>query len=261
MATNTLRPGLLVSLKTQIKGGVDYRQKTIEAAHNTGGGSEKAVWETERTITDPVEYEAAKIARGKARSIVTAVCSQSAFGLLCPEVNAGVLEAAIADARKVVDAFNATAGLSRVSVYVITGKVASDDVEAVKAINSEVRDLLDTMASGVNNLDVKVIRDAAAKAKSLGSMLSPDAEARIQIAIDTARTAARKMVKAGEQAAQEIDRAAVRKIAEQRTAFLDLDEGKAIAKPTSEARALDLDVKNASDAYVRKAKRERANAL
>jgi hypothetical protein len=111
----------------------------------------------------------------------------------------------------------------------------------VKAINSEVSDLLAQMETGLRNLDVKSIRDAAAKAKGIGQMLSPDAAARIQIAIDAARESAKKIVKAGETAAAEIDLRAIRTVTDMRTAFLDIDEAKEIAAPKQEARALDFE--------------------
>lgn len=237
---NTLRPGLLVSLKTSVAGNVSYDKKPIEVEHIVDTGAQKTRWETERTIIDPVEHEAAKVARSKAAGLIRRVCAVSAFGLLCPEVASPDLDAAVAEARRVVDEFNAGAKLSRISVYVITGRIVPDDVEAVKAINSEVRDLLSDMADGIKNLDVKVIREAATKAKNLGSMLSPDAGARIQIAIEAARTAARRIVQAGEQGAAMIDTFSLRKITESRTAFLDLDPVNDVAVPATEGRALDL---------------------
>jgi hypothetical protein len=257
MQTSTLRPGLLVSLNTTISGNVTYKRREIEADHITDQGTKEASWQTDRTIFDPVEDEKARIVRSKARSLVTAVCARSAFGLLCPESKAANLDAAISDARKLADEFNATANLSRVGVYVITGRIAQDDVEAVRAINSEVRELMAAMAAGIGNLDVEQVREAANKARNISSMLTPEAQDRIAIAIKTARDAARKIVQAGEQAAQEIDLVAMRKIEEARTAFLDLDETPTdVAAPELEQRALDLDptVKAASDAYVANAK-------
>lgn len=240
MQSTTLRPGLLVSLKTAIHGNVTYSKRVIEDEHLTEAGQEQATWETQRVISNPVEHERAKKARSKASALVRGVCAASAFGLLCPENKADDLAAAIGEARKVADEFNATAELSNISVYVITGRVAPDDVEAVKAINSEVRDLLSDMSQGVRDLDVKVIRDAANRARELGSMLSPDSEARVRIAIDSARDAARKIVKAGETAAREIDMGAVRKITEMRTTFLDLDEIGEVQAPQAAGRAIDL---------------------
>jgi hypothetical protein len=113
-------------------------------------------------------------------------------------------------------------------------------VEAVKAINSEVRELLADMETGLKNMDPKVIRQAASKAKEVGGMLTAEAAARVQIAIDAARASATAMVKAGEQAAAEVDLSTIRRIKEMRTSFLDLDEENEIARPVEKARAVDF---------------------
>lgn len=241
LQSSTLRPGLLVSLKTTIDGNVSYDKRTIEAEHVDATGAAKATWETERTIADPAEHEAAQVARSKASSLVRAICARSAFGLLCPEAREADLDEAIQAARRVADAFNAGAKLSRVSVYVITGRIAPDDVEAVRAINSEIRGLLDEMESGVRRLDVEAVRDAASRAKNVGAMLAPESAARVAAAVEAARSVARRIVKAGEAAAQEIDAASLRAITDARTAFLDLEgAGNEIAAPASEGRAIDL---------------------
>jgi hypothetical protein len=224
MQTATLRPGLIVSLKTSVRGNVRYTKRDIESEHTIESGALKAVWETERMVSDPEEFERAKVARGKARSLVTGICALSAFGLLCPENRAGDLEGAIAEARDVARQFNDSARLSKIDVYVITGRIAENDVEAIRAISSEIRDLIDDMARGVENLDAEAVRTAANKARNIGQMLSPEAARRVKDAIDAARSAARKIVKAGEQASTEIDVVALRAITEARTAFLDLDD-------------------------------------
>ena len=236
----TLRPGLLVSLKTSLVGNVSYRARTIEEEHRNEDGAQVARWETERTITDPEEHEAAKKARSKATAIVRAVCAYSAFGLLCPEDKAAALESAVAEARATIEAFNDGARLSRVQLYVITGRIAPDDVEAVRAINSEVAELMATMKDGIDALDVKAVREAASRAKGLGSMLTPAAAARVEDAVAAARSVARKITKAGETAALAIDKVTLARITDARTAFLDLDDAKEIQAPTVEGRALDL---------------------
>ena len=240
LKTSTLRPGLLVSVKTSIRGNVTYSTRDLDADHIESDGSRQARWETERRIADPLEHEVANKARSKARSLISGVCAYSAFGLLCPENRADDLDRAVADARRTCDEFNATARLTRLYVNVIAGRIAPDDVEAVRAINSEVRDLLAVMAEGVKTLDVRVIRDAANRTRSLGAMLSTDARARVQTAIDAARRAASDIVKAGEQAAIEIDRRALEAITESRTAFLDLDEPDVVAAPPIAGRAIDF---------------------
>jgi hypothetical protein len=240
VALSTLRPGLLVSLKTSCRGNVTYEREDLEVKEQVAENEDRAEWLTKRTIADVAEHKAAEDARSKARSIIARICTQSAFGLLCPEADADKLDKAVAEARELVDEFNRTAALTRVHVYVIAGRIAQDDVEAVKAINSEVQDLLDAMVIGVEKLDVKAIRDAAAKAKQLGSMLTPAAKALVGSAIDNARAAATRIVKAGEAAAIEIDESAIRMITASRTAFLDLSDALEVARPQAEARAIDL---------------------
>ena len=238
---STLRPGLLVSLKTSIRGNVKWDRRDIEREYVASNGARVAKWETERTIADPEEFKRAQEVRAQAGGFVRSVCARSTFGLLCPETAADKLEAAITDARALADEFNTNAKLTRVNIYIIAGRIEPNDIEATRAINGEVRDLLADMERGLSNLDVRTVRAAAARAKSIGRMLSPDAAARIQTAVDAARASARRIVGAGEQVAQEIDQATIKRIAEQRVAFLDLEEPKELAAPTVEARALDLE--------------------
>jgi hypothetical protein len=238
MQTSTLRPGLLISLKTSIRGNVHYDKRDLQREHLTEAGAKFAKWETSRTIVDPAEYETATKVRSRARSIISGICAKSAFGLLCPENAAVNLEQAIAEARHLVAGFNNAAKVTRLDVYIMPGRIASDEVEAVAAINSEVRDLLADMVEGVSNLDVKLIRDAADRARSLGQMLSPDAQGRLQVAIDVARAEARR-IKAGETATLEVDQRAIRRINETRTTFQDLDPALDVAESTVDRRSHD----------------------
>lgn len=241
MRSTTLRPGLLVSLKTTISGNVEYRRVDVETDHMTPEGTKRAVWETQRTINDPEEHEKAVMVRAKCRNTIAGVCSYSTFGLLCPDSRKADLDKAIEEAQLLARAFNEIASQTRVQVYVIAGRVEPNDLEAVKAINSEVRDLMTTMEQGLAKLDVKQVREAAVRAKSLGQMLTESAKEKIQSAIDVARDLARKIVKAGEEGALVIDQASIRKIAESRTAFLDIDmEDVQVAAPAAVGRAIDM---------------------
>lgn len=241
MDMTTLRPGLLVSLKTGVTGNVSYKRADIEPDHLTEAGTKQAKWETERTIDDPDEFEKAHATRSKCRGGIYKVCTQSTFGLLCPEDKKDDLDKAVEAAQILAAEFNATATITRVSVFVIVGRIAADDVQAVRAINSEVRQLLTDMEQGLRNLDVKAVRDAANKALQIGRMLSPSAADRIRGAVDAARETARRIVKAGEEAAQEVDRNTIRKITSSRTAFLDLEEGAEMQVPQAQQRAVDLE--------------------
>jgi hypothetical protein len=234
LTTRTLRPGFLVSLKTSIRGNVTYRKNVIEEAHLTDTGTQQAKWETERTIAVPEEHELAKQTRSKAASFIRGVCAQSAFGLLCPQADGEKLERAMADARKVVDQFNAAADITRVDVYILIGRVMPDDMEAVRAISSEIRELMAEMSTGIENKNVEAIRDAATRVKGIGQMLEAEARDKVQSAVETARATAKQMVKDGDQAA--VDKSAVRRITELRAAFIDLDEATPVTAPKARPR-------------------------
>jgi hypothetical protein len=242
MQVSTLRPGLLVSLKTSLSGNVSYTTRDIEPDHIESTGERRARWETERTIANPQEHEEAIQVRGRARSLVIAHCASSSFGLLCPRERRDALLTSIKEARELANAFNARATCTQIHVNVILGEIAADDAEALLSINSEMRSLLSAMETGLQRLDAKAVRDAADKARALGAMLSPYAQGQVQQAIEVARSAARRISKAGETAAIEIDAATLRTIRASRTAFLDLDPEQEVSAPTVTAgRAVDLD--------------------
>lgn len=249
MEARTLRPGLLVSLRTSIAGGVKYERIDLETEQLDDEGQARSRWETTRVVVDPDEHANAIKVRGKVRALVTAVCAQSDFGLLCPNSRQGDLQARIQEARALATQFNNGATTTRINVRVVAGTIAQDDVEAVRAISGELRDLMATMETGLANMDVKAVREAARKAKSVGQMLSADAKLRLDEAINAARAAARKVVKAGEQAAVEIDQDTLAALKAARTSFLDLDDtdfdaADTAAQPATQARAVDFDMWN-----------------
>lgn len=239
---STLRPGLLVGVTTRVTGNVSYERFDIENNHIAADGTERAVWETKRVVAVPDEFKRATEVRAKARNLIAGVCAQSSFGLLCPEAREADLFERLDQARALASEFNAGAGVTHIAINVIVGRVAQDDVEAVRAINGEVRELLGAMERGLKALDVQTVRDAADKARRLGSMLSEGAQSRVKGAIDAARAAARDIAKAGEAGAIAVDEATLARVRSARTAFLDLDEGqeREVAAPVVAGRALDL---------------------
>lgn len=237
MKASVLKPGLLVSLKTSIRGGVNYQRVDLEHNHTDDDGALVARWETKRQIVDPAEYERATVTRGKARTLISSVCCSSSFGLLCPVSNESRLDEVIAEARALAAAHNAEATVTQVEVFVLVGRISSDDAEAARAIGSEVRELLDDMKSAIDAADPARIREAASKARELGSMLSPDVASQVTDAIVQARSAAREIVKrvekSGESAARVVASLNTTAINMARFAFLDMDAGQA----TTEAPA------------------------
>lgn len=231
MKASVIKPGLLVSLHTSVRGGVNYQRATLEKTHQTGEGALREKWETTKVITDPDEFDRATSARGKARSLIAGVCCHSAFGMLCPSDKEQELADAITQARAVADAHNAEARLTRVEVYVLVGRVAQDDAEAARAIASEVRELLGMMETAVRAGNVEDIREAANKARAIGGMLSAEVSGKVDAAIEQARRIARDIVKrvekGSETAAQVVAGLKLQAIEDARFAFLDMDGGKA----------------------------------
>jgi ElaB/YqjD/DUF883 family membrane-anchored ribosome-binding protein len=220
---STVRPGLLVSLKTELVGNVNYAKNIIESEREDGAGGTLAKWETERHIQNAAEHEEAVKVRGKCRSMIIGVCAKSSFGLLCPKDREPLLRQAVEEAARLADNFNAVSELSKIVVRVLTGEFVDNEVEAVKALNEEVRGLINSMEQGIKRLDVDAVRDAANRAKNLGSMLSEEANEKLEEAIKAARKVARAIVKQGEVAVGEIDQVTLAALADARTAFLDLD--------------------------------------
>jgi len=237
----TLRPGLLVRARTTVKGNVKYKTLELEQDHITEEGEGRARWETERTTKDPAEQKAASKVRSAARSKIQSACVKAGdFGLMCPVERETQLRKAVAEARKLAQDFNDTATWTYVGVTVMIGRVSSDDVEAVRAINEQVRDMVDAMSEGARNLDADAIRKAANNARTLGKMLEPGASERVAKAIAIARKTARDIKKAGEGAAIEIDNVAIARLEETRVSFLDIEVAAPVEAVEPEGRGVDL---------------------
>ena len=255
MNTSILRPGLLVSLKTSVRGGVRYEKVTLDAERVVADTTRVARWETTRTIKDAEEHKRAATVRSKAGSLIWATCCPSAFGLLCPLANEDKLRVAIEEAQALANEHNKTALHTRVEVFVITGRVADNDEQAARAISSEVRSMMDAMEAGVRAASPTAIREAANKARALSGMLSPDVQGKVTAAIAEVRAIARDIVqrvgKDGEQAAKVVEGLKLEKLNDARFSALDFDGGEeagdALAMPVA-ARALELGGDEPTDA-------------
>lgn len=231
MAHSILRPGFMVSLKTTVKGGVSYQRRELDtaaAAEMASEGATVARWETTKIVEDPAEHERANKVRGEARSLITRHCVATAFGLLCPEVREAELQASVAQARALVAAHNEAATCTHVSVYVMSGKIAATDEENARAIGEEIRGLIADMSSAIDKLAPEKIREAAAKAAKISTMLAPAQSEKVGFAVAAARKAARDITRRIGQNAEpaavvlaDIQRGAIENA---RIAFLDLDE-------------------------------------
>lgn len=249
----TIRPGLLVNVKSTVAGGVSYKRVdlAVEALDETTNETvDVARWETVRTIEDKDEYERATKVRSKAISLIRKQCQATSFGLLCPEEHEGALDVAIRAAREMVDTHNASAVHTRVQIYALKGRVASNDAEAARAITSEIADLVVAMDKGIAALDADAIRKAADRAREMSAMLDESLKVKVDGAIAQARKAARditrRLTKNGEEKAVVLADIQRGQIESARIAFLDMSESTVAegeALPVVEAqRFADLDL-------------------
>jgi hypothetical protein len=253
--TVTIKPGILVSLKSSVTGGVTYTRTTLDApklpesiaaepADVAANRRDVERWETTKIVEDAAEHKCAEDARKKATGEIRKLCIKSAFGLICPLAYEAELTAAIERARATATGFNETARYTHVSLHVLRGHIASSDEEAVKAIGGEVRGLIAQMDSAIGKLDPEAIRDAASKAQSVAAMLGDEQSAVVSEAVKAARAAARtiakRVTKDGEIAAvvlADIKRGAIEKA---RFAFLDLDDAAPVAPDSEQAPAANV---------------------
>jgi len=255
MKTSVLKPGFLVCLRTTLRGGVQYRRVDVETEHQTEQGALRAKWETTKEITDPDDFKAGTEARSLARSTVGAVCAYSPnFGFMAPLDKEQALTQAIIDARAIATAYNARATTNQLTVSVICGRIAQDDAEAARAIGAELRELMEQMKAGIKAADPAMIREAANKARGLGTMLSADVAGQVSAAIVEARSAAREITrrveKAGERAADVVADLQTKRIDSARFSFLDLDESAAeVESVAPAARGIDYEPEPQQAAY------------
>jgi hypothetical protein len=216
----------LVSLKTRLIGGVRY--DTTDLGTERDGVRVDEKWETVKHVDDVQELERASKARSKARSLIAGVCIKTPFGLLCPECDGELLESRLSESLTVCAAHNAAAVFSKVDIWVLRGRVAADDREAVRAIFGELRDLVGELKAGIKACNVDAIRDAAGRAKALGRMLDKGQADKVNKAVDAARKVARAMVRQIDERGQAVLdsvllEVSTKPIDDLRFAFLDLD--------------------------------------
>lgn len=223
-----LRRGVLVSLRTAVSGGIVYDRRDLNTPDIDGEVSIRKIekWETTKITEDPQEFEKATATRNAASAMIRRHCLDTAFGLLCPMDDLEKLNAAIDEAKALVKTFNLASKRSQVNVWVMVGLIMDSDERALRAIASEVRNLVGTMRDGVSNADVERIREAAKEAKRLQTMLTGDvadkASAAIQSALKAARTLTKRVVKEGEKLSEVIQEIDLKALDEAQFAFLEL---------------------------------------
>lgn len=224
-----IRPGYLISLKTTLVGNISYHKQILEREHIVADGSEQAKWETMRVIGDRDEHNNGRKMQADARGKVTTVCTNTAFGLLCPEEKSDELIQAINEAKQIAEEFNRSARLSRMNVYVIVGKIAPERFDIVSAMAAETLELLATIQTGIRSRNADIIRPAANELRRLSDMFSENGRGKLQEAVDAGRSAARKIIKAPAGPAHELEGQATQIVNDVHRQFQQLTDGGSLA--------------------------------
>lgn len=201
-----IKPGILVALRTSVRGGYEYRRTEL-GTEVLPDGSERTTWETERFVLDPEELERANETRSIARKVVKQVCTQTPWGLVCGDDREDELDEVLAHARSLAAAHNAEAEHTTVHLSAMLGRVARDEEEAVEAIRQEISHLLDDATQALANGDVEGVRQLANKGKAMGRLLEDESEAAgaVEDAVKGMRATARSIVKRVEKAGEDLE--------------------------------------------------------
>ena len=233
--TTSLKPGLLVSLNTRCRGGVEYIKEDL--GKDIDGRQETAEWKTQRTIADRMEFDAARKAQSAMSAAVRRYCCKTPFGLLCPTERQDQLNEGVREAEEIRDNFNRTARFSSLRLVVMVGRIEATDEIAARRIAAEIRDLLSQMDNAVRRMDVDSIREAADAAKELEDMLEERQGQVLGEAIKAARSAAREMVREAKKNAGKLEavmlKTSTAPIQSARFAFLDTSETKSVEATAS----------------------------
>ena len=241
----TLRPGLLVRFNTAIRAIRSERPRSSRRCTSpTPARPRSASRSTSALRTQTNRLRPSRI-RSKMRALVCSACVQTEFNLFCPEDRADKLEKRIEEAGALAGEFNSRARITRIDVSYITAKIDSDDVLAMREIRVEASRLIDEITgrmkgAGLGEEGIEATRDALKKAKRLGRMLSPEAQASLEGTVQMAREALSEIKKVGEANAAEDTKRAIAALEQQRLAFLDLDGEGQIEAPTVNGRTVDL---------------------
>lgn len=203
MGTIPLKPGHMVGLSTRLRGGITYSRQEL-AHETTATGAEYQKWTTEKTVQDKAEHDEGAKVRGKIRSLVASACVWTPFSvLICPDDNLTTLDAKLAEATALRDAFNDTAQTCRVEFDCIRGRISDSTKDAAKAIAGEMRDLLDTLKEATASGDVASLRDVANKCRSMSKLMEDGSAAKtaVEKALAAARSLGRQIVKEVEKGA------------------------------------------------------------
>ncbi|MEK6883204.1 MAG: hypothetical protein AABY22_26495, partial [Nanoarchaeota archaeon] len=258
-----LKPGILVYLRSEIEGGVKYDSKGLTDEQAEAAGLEVATNVTDTATIrkvgsvivtdDPDEFDRAKRVRGICRRLVSVLCEETPFGLLCPRDKKDDLAAAIRQSYREAEEFNKDSRYSSVRLWITRGYQVVDDAGDIKRVAEEMREILDEMKAGIDGADAEAVRAAMKRAKLVAGMIDGEHAERVKGAIRQAKEMADQIAKAARDRADKgveiIVRCKTDEILSARASFLDVVESIGAIEAIyvgSQAGSLDVSRQNAA---------------
>lgn len=201
-----LRPGFLVCFSTRVENGVEHLKSQVREEVLPDGAVRKE-WQAATIIHDPEEFKAVSVLRSRVRNIMKGVTTNTGFALMCPREDEQRLSAAITEMDALALGWNETSKVYKLRVSTVLAEIAENKADAIKAIKSEVVDLLARMEAATRAGSVRDIRAAANEAAQKVALLdleSEDGDDEIAQALAVARGVARKIVKRVEKGGEDL---------------------------------------------------------
>jgi hypothetical protein len=241
MEPRKIADGYLVALSTSIENGPQYGRADVTT--DLDGTAERKSWRATKYVAHVAEYERAVDLRSKARTVVARHCAFIGFCFLCRDDRLPRLQTDMEDLQSKVAEFNSTATSAvRVTVNALIGRLARDDAATIAVVRAEVDGLLSAMKNGAETGDVEAMRSGAKKARNAVKMLTPAMEADFGETITKVQKAAKRLVKAADTAAAQVDADVLADLDGARMRFLDLSEPMPLAAEPVPAPARQLDL-------------------
>lgn len=202
-----LRPAILVSLATSVKGGSTSERLDLDA--HLEGASKVEKWQTTKTVFDPEEHRRAGETRKSIRRLFEGVARWTPFGLVVELEREAELREAVAQAEALAAEFNAGATHSRVKFSWLPARIdqGGNAADAVIAIRQEIGGLMEDLERASRAGEVESIRDISNRATSLGKLLAEGSPGtgQLGVAVEEARRVARAVVRRVEKAGERLE--------------------------------------------------------
>jgi hypothetical protein len=165
-----IEPCILVSDALSVERGVTYHRRDISKEVHSDG-SEDATWQTDRHYKNREEAKEAERVYAKARQRIRSQSLYTEIGFVCPMSKQTELANAIAEARQIVDDFNAKARHCHVHFRVVCTRIEPNNVDGAATLQDTLTKSVSEIRNALQNFDPKKARDVLSSTKELVEIL------------------------------------------------------------------------------------------